>query len=89
MEDKELLDDFKKHIEFEEGMEESMLPKYLNFAKRYVKTATGKQSEQLTLMVAALLFDFRVAEKDLASGLDSLTPFLLAEVFSEDEEINQ
>lgn len=83
------LDDFKSHIEWESDMDDNMLSHYLSYARQFVKTATGKQTEQMVLMVAALLNDFRVSEKDLASGLDSLTPFFLNEVFTDDTNDEQ
>lgn len=80
------LDDFKSHIEWEDDMDDTMLSHYLSYARKFVQTATGKQTEQMVLMVAALLNDFRVSEKDLASGLDSLTPFFLNEVFTDEND---
>jgi len=89
MKDEPLLEDFKSHIQFEDDMDDTMLVNYLAFARRFVQTATGKQSHQMILMVAALLNDFRVSEKDLGDGLESLTPFLLSEVFADDETVNE
>lgn len=83
-----LIDDFKKHIEFEEGMDDSLLERYLKAARRYVKVATGKEPQQPVMMVAAILYDFRVPEGEMSKALDSMTPILLAEVFA-DEEINE
>lgn len=77
-----LLEKLKSHIEWEDGMDETMLPGYLSAATNYVKNATGGTSEQLVLMVAAILNDFRVPEKDMIGALDSLTPFFVQEVYN-------
>ena len=86
--DDPLLETFKKHIEFEDGMDDSMLNNYLKAARRYVRVATGKEPAQPVMMVAAILYDFRVPEGDMSKALDSMTPILLAEVFA-DEEIDE
>lgn len=87
--DDALIEDFKKHIEFEDGMDDSMLDKYLKAARRYVKVATGKEPDQPVMMVAAILYDFRVPEGEMAKSLDSMTPILLAEVFADEETDEQ
>lgn len=78
-----LMDDFKAHIMFEDDMDDRMFGKYLQFARDYVRGATGQEPEQLVLMVAALLNDFRVGDADLTAGLDSLTPFFVQAVLTE------
>ena len=78
-----LFADFKTHIEFEEGMDDSMFDGYMKMARQYVEGATGNQTDNLVLMVAAILNDFRVPEKDMATALDSLTPFFIQEVFND------
>lgn len=80
MSDEELLENFKKHIEFEDNMDDSMFKTYLEFAKGYVLGATGGTKPILVIMVAALLNDFRVSESELSNGLDALTPFFVQEV---------
>lgn len=84
--DVELIEKLKKHIYWDEGMDESMLFVYLEQAKNYVKNATGKQTEYLIIMVAGIFYEYRVAEKELADALDALTPFFVQEVFSDAEE---
>ncbi len=79
----ELFEEFKTHIEFEDGMDDSMFDSYLKMARQYVEGATGNQTDNLVLMVAAILNDFRVPEKDMTNALDSLTPFFIQEVFSD------
>ena len=86
--DVELIEKLKKHIYWDEGMDESMLFVYLEQAKNYVKNATGKQTEYLIIMVAGIFYEYRVAEKELADALDALTPFFVQEVFSDAEEVD-
>lgn len=83
MTDDPLLNDFKSHIEFEDGMDDRLFNQYLKTARSYVLGATSKQNSQTILMVAALLNDFRVPEKDLSTGLDALTPFFVQEVMTD------
>lgn len=75
----ELVEQFKNHIRFEEGMDDSMLSFYLKNAEVYVKRATNGNSEYLILMVAAVMYEFRVSEKQLELALNALTPFILME----------
>lgn len=74
----------KKHLQFEDGMDDSMLSFYIESAEDYVQTATGGQKEYLVIMVAGIMFDYRVAEKELGEALDSMTPFFVQEVFNQD-----
>lgn len=76
----------KLHLQFEEGMDDSMLSFYIDSAKEYVQTATGGQKEYLVIMVAGIMFDYRVAEKELGEALDAMTPFFVLEVFNQDAE---
>lgn len=82
----ELIVKLKKHIYWDEGMDDSMLSFYVDAAKKYVKTATGKETEYLVIMVAGIMYEYRVAEKELADALNALTPFFLQEVFADAEE---
>ena len=72
----------KKHLQFEEGMDDSMLSFYIEAAKEYVLNATGGQKEYLIIMVAAIMYDYRVSEKELGEALNAMTPFFVQEVFS-------
>lgn len=74
----------KLHVQFEEGMDDSMLSFYIESAKEYVQTATGGQKEYLVIMTAGIMFDYRVAEKELGEALDAMTPFFVQEVFNQD-----
>jgi hypothetical protein len=83
--DTEYVAKLKSHIHWEEGMDETMLPFYIDSAKKYVQTATGKEVEYLVLMVAGIMYDYRVSEKELEQALDALTPFFVQEVYSDVE----
>ena len=84
-----LIEKLKSHIHFEEGMDDSMLFFYLSQAERYVKNATGKIPEYLVIMVAGILYEYRVSEKELGEALNAITPFIVQEVFSDAEETNE
>lgn len=77
----ELVEKLKSHIHFEEGMDETMLSFYLSNATDYVKKATGGQKEYLIIMIAGIMYEYRVAEKELGEALDAMTPFFVQEVF--------
>ena len=85
----ELLDKFKAHIHWEEGMDESMLSFYLSTGQRYVKNATGAEPEYLVLMVAGIMYEYRVSEAELEQALNAMTPFFVQEVFSDAEETDE
>lgn len=82
----ELIEKFKSHIHFEEGMDDSMLSFYIDRAKKYVQKATGGQDEWLIIMVAGIFYEYRVSEDELSKALDAMTPFFLQEVFEKDAE---
>ena len=84
-EEMSLEDKLKKHIHFEEGMDNSMLSFYIENAKKYVKKSTGKQAEYLVIMVAGIMYEYRVAEKELSEELDAMTPFFVQEAFLDEE----
>lgn len=73
---------FKSHIHFEDGMDETMLPSYLGNATRYVENATGTQDEYCILLVAGIMYEYRVSEKQLEEALNAITPFMVQAVFS-------
>lgn len=83
----ELIDKLKSHLHWEEGMDDSMLPFYLDNAKRYVQKATDGQSEYLVLLVAGIMYEYRVSEEELMKALNAITPFIILEQF-DDEETN-
>jgi hypothetical protein len=79
----------KSHIHWEEGMDDTMLPFYIEQAKRYVQNALGRQVEYLVIMVAGIFYEYRVSEKELGDALDALTPFFVQENYSETDNISQ
>lgn len=81
-----LVDKLKSHIQFEEGMDDSMLSFYIENAKDYVKKATGGEKEYLIIMIAGIMFDYRVSEKEMVDALDAMTPFFVLEVFADEED---
>ncbi|KRK38986.1 hypothetical protein [Loigolactobacillus bifermentans] len=81
-----LLSKFKQHIEYEEGMDDSMFDTYLKSARSLVKVATGWEPEQSVLMIAAMLNDWRVPDSDMQKALDAMTPILLAEGLADHDE---
>ena len=81
-----LFDKLKSHIQFEEGMDDSMLSFYIENAKDYVKKATGGEKEYLIIMIAGIMFDYRVSEKETGDALDAMTPFFVLEVFADEED---
>ena len=83
MSPEELVTNLKKHIHWEEGMDDSMLSFYVTAAQTYVMNATGKQTDYLVIMVAGIMYEYRVAEKELGEALDAMTPFFVQEVFSD------
>lgn len=85
----DLTEKLKSHIHFEEGMDESMLSFYIESAKRYVKRATDGQAEYLIIMVAGIMYDYRVSEKELKEALNAITPFIIQEVYSDGEETDE
>lgn len=82
----DLVTKLKSHIQWEEGMDDSMLSFYIDRAKKYVKKATSGQDEWLIIMFAGIFYDYRVSEKELQQALDAMTPFIIQEVFESDAE---
>lgn len=85
----DLLEKFKLHIHYDEGIEDSMLFFYLSNAERYVKNATGKVPEYLVLLVAGIMWEYRSSEKELADALNAITPFIVQEVYVDAETNNE
>lgn len=79
----ELLELFKSHINFEEGMDDVMLPAFLSAAENYVQTATGGNDQYSILLVAGIMNEYRAADKEMESALNAITPFLVQAVFNE------
>lgn len=85
-----LLEKFREHIR-EDGMEDSMLSFYLSNAQRYVKNATGIETEYLVLLVAGIMYEYRVADEELTKALNAITPFIVQEaiMFGQTETYNE
>lgn len=81
-----MIEKLKRHIHWEEGMNENMLSIYVEAAQKYVKTATGGQTEYLVLLVAAIMYDYRVSDWQMKEALDAITPFFVQEVFGDGTE---
>ncbi len=89
MTDQEYVTKLKSHIHWEEGMDDSMLSFYLAQGKKYVQNALGKENEWLVIMVAGIMYEYRVSEKELEQALDALTPFFVQEGYSDVETTNE
>lgn len=77
-----LLDNLKKHIRLEDGMDDSMLSLYLDSAKRYVLKKLGYSQEYLEIMVTSVMFEHRLSSEDLALALQALEPIFALEVLT-------
>ncbi|MEK6459544.1 head-tail connector protein [Heyndrickxia faecalis] len=85
----EMITKLKSHLQWEEGMDDSMLSFYIQSATKYVQRATGGQSEYLVLLVAGIMYEYRVSEDELGKALDAITPFIVQEVFGDAETTNE
>lgn len=85
----DLITKLKSHLHWEEGMDDSLLPFYIERAQKYVKKATGGQDEWLIIMVAGIFYEYRVSEKELGDALNALTPFFVQEVYADAEETDE
>ncbi|MEE8670435.1 MAG: head-tail connector protein [Heyndrickxia coagulans] len=82
----ELINKLKSHLQWEEGMDDTMLSFYIQAALKYVQRATGGQTEYLVMMVAGIMYEYRVSEDELGKALDALTPFFVQEVFGDETD---
>ncbi|MDR9793606.1 phage gp6-like head-tail connector protein [Aeribacillus pallidus] len=82
----DLITKLKSHLHWEEGMDESLLPLYLERARKYVNTAIGKEDEWLIIMVAGIFYEYRVSEKELGDALNALTPFFVQGVYNDETD---
>lgn len=87
--DIQLLTKLRNHLHIEDDMDDSMLSLYLEQGRKYVQTATGKQTEWLVIMTSAIFYEYRVAEKELGDALNALTPFFVQEVYADAETPDQ
>lgn len=79
----------QNHLHLDEGMDDSMLSFYLSAAQKYVQNATGSQPEYLVLLVAGIMYEYRVAEDELSKALNAITPFIVQEVFADAETTDE
>lgn len=75
----EELTNFKSHIAWEEGMDDSMLSFYLTYGKKYAYRATGKTAIEVALLVASVLWEWKVPEDGMDKAMDALTHFIVQE----------
>ncbi|WAA10837.1 head-tail connector protein [Fervidibacillus albus] len=75
----ELVTKLKSHIHWEEGMDDSMLSFYLDRAKKYVKNATDSEDEWIIIMIAGIMYEYRISEEELSKAIEAMTPFLIQE----------
>ncbi|QPA31623.1 head-tail connector protein [Thermaerobacillus caldiproteolyticus] len=83
------LEMLKEHLRIDEGMEDSMLSFYLDTAKKYVKNATGTESDHLVLIVASIFYEYRVSEDEMRKAFDALTPLLVQEAMTNGAAVNE
>lgn len=77
-----IIDELKKHIRLEEGMDDSMLSFYADAAKRYVKKKIGREQEYLEIMVTTVMFEHRLSSDELNKALMALEPIFALEVLT-------
>ncbi|EUJ41974.1 head-tail connector protein [Brochothrix campestris] len=78
----DLIAKLKGHIQLEGDMDESMLPFYVEAATNYVNKSTGSDEPYLIVMIAALMFEYRVSEDGLKKALKAVEPLLILEVLA-------
>jgi hypothetical protein len=78
----------KSHLNWDEGMDDSMLSFYVQQGISYVQKAVGKEVEYLVIMCAGIFYEYRISEKELQEALDAMTPFFVQEVYA-DAETNE
>ncbi|MCU7356812.1 phage gp6-like head-tail connector protein [Enterococcus dispar] len=76
---------FKSHIAWEEGMDDSMLSFYLNYGKKYAYRATGKIAIEVAMLIASIMWEWKVPEEGMDKAIDALTPFIVQESAVEDD----
>lgn len=73
------VDGFKSHIQFEEGMDDTMLEFYLNMGKRYAKRATDNENSSVAYYIASIFWLYKVPESEMENAFNALTPLILQE----------
>lgn len=83
------LEGFKSHIQFEEGMDYSLLSFYLDMGKRYAKRATDDENSSVAYYIASIFWLYKVPESEMENAFNALTPLILQEgLVIDDAEIN-
>lgn len=82
------LEGFKQHIQFEEGMDESMLEFYLAMGKKYAQRATGNENSSVAYYIASIFWLYKVPEQEMGNAFDALTPLILNEGLVINDESN-
>lgn len=75
-----LVEQFREHIR-EDSVEDSALSFYLVSARRYVIRAAGVETDYLVIMVAGIMYEYRIAEEEMKKALDAITPFIVQEAY--------
>lgn len=75
----EELTNFKSHIAWEEGMDDSMLSFYLAYGKKYAYRATDKTAIEVAMLVASVLWEWKVPEDGMDKAMAALTPLIVQE----------
>ncbi len=81
----EELEIFKSHISFEEGMDDSMLSFYLSYGKEYAYNATGKEMSKVAYLTAAMFWEFRIPEDQMANAFNAMTPLFIQRSVVDDD----
>lgn len=79
------LDSFKQHIQFEEGMDDSMLSFYFNYGKKYAKRATDNENSEIAYYIAGIFWMYRVPEGEMENAFNAMTPLILQEGLVNDD----
>ncbi|MCY7541613.1 head-tail connector protein [Bacillus safensis] len=80
-----LNDQLKEHLRFDDGEEDTSLSFYLTAATNYVRNATGGEDDYLIVLLAGILFEYRV-EKNIDQALNALSPFIIQADMARGEE---
>jgi len=83
------LEKFKKHIQFEDGMDDSMLSFYLDMGKKYAKRATDDENSSVAYYIGSIFWLYKVPESEMEGAFNALTPLILNEgLVKDDAKIN-
>ncbi|MBC2367829.1 phage gp6-like head-tail connector protein [Listeria booriae] len=71
------VENFKKHIQLDENMDDGIIGTYLEAAKNYVRNATDQEDEVLVYLVTSIFYQFRVPEEEMGKAFDAITPLIV------------